>query len=138
MLGLAPESYNATAYFDSLAASEGSEDNSTSSLPEVTHWANRAYPNTTLVHQEDLGNTGFVTGYLLDDISTAVLSIPSFNSDVEPFSEVLRNFIANASDAEAKRLIIDLQQNDGGQTSLALEAYRWVWPPRKSPQPASN
>jgi hypothetical protein len=126
VLGLAPESYNATAYFDSLATSEGSEDNSTSSTPEVTHWANRAYPNTTLVHQEDLGNTGFVTGYLLDDISTAVLSIPTFNSDVEPFSAVLGKFIANASDAEAKRLIIDLQQNDGGQTSLALAAYRRV------------
>jgi C-terminal processing protease CtpA/Prc len=80
----------------------------------------------TLVHQEDLGDTGFVTGYLLDDISTAVLSIPSFNSDLEPFSDVLNNFFANASDADAKRVIIDLQQNDGGQTSLALAAYRRV------------
>lgn len=126
MLGLAPESYNATAYFDSLADSEDNADNPTSSLPKVTHWANSAYPNVTLVHQEDLGDTGFVTGYLLDDISTAVLSIPSFNSDLEPFSDVLNSFFANASDADAKRVIIDLQQNDGGQTSLALAAYRRV------------
>ena len=126
MLGLAPESYDADAYFDSLADSEDSADNSTSSPPEVTHWADSAYPNTTLVHQEDLGNTGFVTGYLLDDISTAVLSIPSFNSDVDSFSTVLHDFVANATDSDAKRIIIDLQQNDGGQTAVALEAYRWV------------
>ena len=126
MLGLAPESYDADAYFDSLADSEDSADNSTSSPPEVTHWADSAYPNTTLVHQEDLGDTGFVTGYLLDDISTAVLSIPSFNSDVDSFSTVLHDFVANATDSDAKRIIIDLQQNDGGQTAVALEAYRWV------------
>lgn len=126
MLGLAPESYDADAYFDSLADSEGSAENSTASAPEVTYWADSAYPNTTLVHQEDLGDTGFVTGYLLDDISTAVLSIPSFNSDVDSFSTVLHDFVANATDSDAKRVIIDLQQNDGGQTAVALEAYRWV------------
>lgn len=126
MLGLAPESYDADAYFDSLADSEGSAENSTASTPEVTYWADSAYPNTTLVHQEDLGDTGFVTGYLLDDISTAVLSIPSFNSDVDSFSTVLHDFVANATDSDAKRVIIDLQQNDGGQTAVALEAYRWV------------
>ena len=54
MLGLAPESYDADAYFDSLADSEGSAENSTASAPEVTYWADSAYPNTTLVHQEDL------------------------------------------------------------------------------------
>jgi C-terminal processing protease CtpA/Prc len=79
-----------------------------------------------------------VTGYLLEDISTAVLSIPSFNSDIEPFSTVLGDFIANASDADAKRVIIDLQQNDGGQTSLALAAYRRVWPLRKPLQSVLN
>lgn len=126
VLGLPPASYDATAYFDSLADSEGGADNSTASPQEVTHWANSAYPNTTLVHQEDLGDTGFVTGYLLDDISTAVLSIPSFNSDVDSFSTVLQDFVANATDSDVKKVIIDLQQNDGGQTAVALEAYRWV------------
>lgn len=125
MLGLAPDSYNATAYFDSLAASENDTDTDDSDSPD-DHWANDAYPNRTLVHQEDLGDTGFVTGYLLEDISTAVLSIPSFNSDVESFSAVLHDFVDNATDADVKKVIIDLQQNDGGQTAIAIEAYRWV------------
>jgi hypothetical protein len=130
VLGLTPDSYDATAYFDSLAASDSDTDNSAS--PELDHWANIAYSNRTLVHQEDLGDTGFVTGYLLDDISTAVLSIPSFNSDLDPFTDVLDDFFGNASDADAKRVIIDLQQNDGGQTSLVLAAFRRVRPLRKS------
>ena len=130
MLGLTPDSYDADAYFDSLAASDSDTDDSTS--PELDHWANIAYPNNTLVHQEDLGDTGFVTGYLLEDISTAVLSIPSFNSDLDPFTDVLDDFFGNASDADAKRVIIDLQQNDGGQTSLVLAAFRRVRFLRKS------
>ena len=137
MLGLPPASYNATAYFESLDDPDSDTDNSTFT-PERDHWADTAYPKKTLVHQEDLGDSGFVTGYLLEDISTAVLSIPSFNSDIEPFSTVLGDFIANASDADAKRVIIDLQQNDGGQTSLALAAYRRVWPLRKPLQSVLN
>jgi hypothetical protein len=137
VLGIAPDSYNATAYFESLDDSDNDTDNSTST-PEFDHWPRSAYPKRTLVHQEDLGDSGFVTGYLLDDISTAVLSIPSFNSDIEPFSTVLGDFIANASDADAKRVIIDLQQNDGGQTSLALAAYRRVWHLNKSLQWVSD
>ena len=125
MLGIEPASYNATDYLERLAEQESRSDNSTST-EEADHWDDIAYPNNTLVHQEDLGTDGFVTGYLLEDISTAVLSLPSFNSDVDSFSKVLGYFVGNATDADVKKVIIDLQQNDGGQTAIALEAYRWV------------
>jgi C-terminal processing protease CtpA/Prc len=61
---------------------------------------------------------------MLDDISTAVLSIPSFDSDVDSFSGVIVNFIERAYSAD--KVIIDLQQNTGGQVALALDAYRQV------------
>lgn len=125
MLGIEPASYNATAYLEELAAQESGNSNSSSS-EDYDHWDEIAYPNDTIVHQEDLDTTGFVTGYLLEDISTAVLSIPSFNSDVDSFSDVLSDFVGNATDANVNKIIIDLQQNDGGQTAIALEAYRWV------------
>ena len=128
MLGLQPASYNATAYLETLAAEERGNSDSTSSEEDddADHWDEIAYPNDTIVHQEDLATTGFVTGYLLKDISTAVLSIPSFNSDVDSFSDVMSDFVGKATDANVNRIIIDLQQNDGGQTSVALEAFRWV------------
>lgn len=82
------------------------------------------------MYQQDLKRSGSVTGYFFDDISTAVLSIPSFRSDIEAFSEVLGDFVGNATEAGAKKVIIDLQQNNGGQAELALEAFRWVGIPR--------
>lgn len=125
VLGLTPASYDPTAYFEGLA-DPSSDDNSTT--PARTYWDNGAYPNSTLVHERDLGDSGTVTGYLFDDISTAVLSIPSFDSDIDSFSGVLVKFLERAGDAD--KVIIDLQQNTGGQVALALEAYRLVWTPR--------
>ena len=78
------------------------------------------------MRQEDLGSDGDVTGYFFEDISTAVLSIPSFSSDIGTFSDVVSYFVGNATDKHAKKVIIDLQQNQGGQVALALDAYRFV------------
>jgi C-terminal processing protease CtpA/Prc len=89
-------------------------------------WTDNGYPDSTLVQQEDLGSDGSVTGYFFEDISTAVLSIPSFSSDIETFSDTIKYFVGNATDKHAKKVIIDLQQNKGGQAALALDAYRYV------------
>jgi hypothetical protein len=126
VLGLSPESWDPTSYFASIDASYRGDDNSTNQT--LIAWENSAYPPKTIVHQRDLGSSGTLTGYLLDDISTAVLSIPSFDSDVDSFSGVIVNFIERAGDAD--KVIIDLQQNTGGQVALALDAYRQVWPSR--------
>jgi len=68
-----------------------------------------------------------VTGYFFEDISTAVLSIPNFSSDIDTFSSAIKYFVGNATDKHAKKIIIDLQQNQGGQAALALDAFRYVW-----------
>lgn len=102
------------------------DTNSTSTPDPYDLWKDNGYPNDTLVRQEDLGRDGSVTGYFFDDISTAVLSIPSFRSDIENFSNAIKYFVGNATAKEAKKVIIDLQQNQGGQVALALDAYRFV------------
>ena len=90
-----------------------------------------AYPSNTIVAQEDLGITGagVLTGYSLEDISTAVLSIPTFlqnGHDLVTFSQTVADFIGNAS--SSKHVIIDLQQNTGGSIVLALSTFKQFFP----------
>lgn len=91
-----------------------------------------------MVHQDELGqySSGFVTGYMLESIDTAVLSIPSFvqyGKGIDTFSTAIGDFIAKAQESGAKKVIIDLQQNTGGQVSLALDVFRWFFP--EPPEP---
>ncbi|CAN9396659.1 unnamed protein product [Alternaria alternata] len=54
---------------------------------------------------------GAISGYIFDDISTGVLSIPSFYQDglsVAYFFDTIDEFIRNATTKEAKRVVIDL------------------------------
>lgn len=88
-----------------------------------------AYPNNPIVSQSDIGktDTGVVTGYLLEDISTAVLSIPSFfmmDEEVADFDAAVEYFIGNATARNTKRLVIDLQQNSGGMSLLAFTLFK--------------
>ncbi|KAF2831214.1 hypothetical protein CC86DRAFT_366632 [Ophiobolus disseminans] len=88
-----------------------------------------AYPNDPIVAQTDLAVTGggVVTGYLLKDISTGVLSIPSFyqyDSDIEGFILAVHYFISNATQQNISRVIIDLQTNDGGAVFLAYQTFK--------------
>jgi hypothetical protein len=88
---------------------------------QPSHWNVSAYPDETLVHQEGLGSSKTVTGYLLDDISTAVLSIPNFDGDVESSSSVFGRFIRDRK--SSGKVIFDLQQNTGEGVALVLAAY---------------
>ncbi|ORY06011.1 hypothetical protein BCR34DRAFT_490455 [Clohesyomyces aquaticus] len=95
------------------------------------NWCNEslgAYPDDPIVVQTDLHITGagIVTGYLLDDIKTGVLSIPSFlqyGENVLNFNVAVTEFIGNATERGTEHVIIDLQQNDGGDVLLALTTF---------------
>jgi hypothetical protein len=96
-----------------------------------------AYPSNPAITQQDLGvsGTGFVTGYVLNDISTAVLSIPSFveyNDGIGSFSTAVGDFIDAAQKNSATRIIIDLQQNYGGLEALAFDTFRYFFPNQKT------
>ncbi|KAF2741689.1 hypothetical protein M011DRAFT_491159 [Sporormia fimetaria CBS 119925] len=88
-----------------------------------------AYPNNPDVVQPDLAVTGggVVTGYFLDDISTGVLSLPSFfqvGNDTGTYFDTVDWFINNATNRSISRIIIDLQQNSGGLNLLAISTFK--------------
>ena len=81
--------------------------------------------------QPDLGsaNGGVITGYLLNDDTTAVLSIPSFDVNGEAivsFSTTIAEFIQKAKDGGYTRIIIDVQNNGGKGHLLAEDTFKQV------------
>ena len=118
------------------ATSTSSIPTSTSSneaTPSVTSFPNSAYPNVTDIFQDNLypSGGGFLTGYFLKDISTAVLSIPTFymeGDDVQTFSDTVQKFLDAAHTAGLSKVLIDLQQNLGGDTLLAVDTFKHFFP----------
>ena len=81
--------------------------------------------------QDSLGYCGFITGYFLRDSSIAVLSIPSFEmtgSALSSFSETTGNFLKTSVEAGIKKVVIDLQQNYGGEILLATDTFKQFFP----------
>lgn len=91
-----------------------------------TSWNNAAYPSNPDILQSNFatGGGGFLSGYFIKEASIAVLSIPSFQERsnggaIMNHSETVANFITSSKAAGMKRLVIDLQQNHGGDALLA-------------------
>lgn len=110
-------------------SSVGSAASSASASATPSSWSSSAYPSFPDIAQADLGNTGVLTGYFLEDISTAVLSIPSFlafGDAVVTFSDTIGVFLKRSKKAGMKKVLIDLQQNAGGINLLAVDAFKQV------------
>ena len=145
VLGFYPASYDENAP-DPCAASDGSTNstaastNSTSTnttdtgaAATATSWPDSAYPNKTDIFQPGLypDGGGFLTGYFLKNISTAVLSIPTFDmadDDIQTFSDTVQSFLNASHAAGMKKILIDLQQNLGGDTLLAVDTFKHFFP----------
>lgn len=148
VLGFYPASFNPNAT-DPCAASEDPTDtsnstsissnststNTTSAGPDATatSWPDSAYPNNTDIYQPGLypAGGGFLTGYFLKNISTAVLSIPTFDmsgNDIQTFSDTVQKFLNASHAAGMKTVLIDLQQNLGGDTLLAIDTFKHFFP----------
>ncbi|KAL9123703.1 MAG: hypothetical protein Q9217_006893, partial [Psora testacea] len=119
----------------SIATFTASSGAGTQPTPEatVTSWDNSAYPPDPIAAQPDLAdvNGGFLTGYILNDNITAVLSIPSFamnSEDAASFSSTVEDFIHRSKAAGCSRLIIDLQRNQGGSDLLATDTFKHFFP----------
>lgn len=140
VLGLLPASYDETASESgtgsspTAATSSSQAVTSSTAMPSPTSWAGidttSAYPKDTFVAQPDLGVSGFITGYFLPDGSTAVLSIPTFYAaDVYAlgnFSQTISDFLHKSTEAGMTRVVIDIQQNSGGASLLAIDTFRQV------------
>ncbi|KAF7532411.1 hypothetical protein G7054_g8000 [Neopestalotiopsis clavispora] len=88
------------------------------------------YPKADVL-QDELESSGWFTAYFLDDISTAVLSMPSFDEAgfaIQNFSSAVGDALTQAQDKNLTRLIIDLQGNQGGQPLLAFSTFRSIFP----------
>ncbi|KAH0559692.1 hypothetical protein GP486_003789 [Trichoglossum hirsutum] len=104
-----------------------------SASPTPLSWNNTAYPDTPDVAQADLGTYGggYVSGYFLNSTSTSVLSIPSFDEygdAVNTFQSTIGQFITKSKAAGLRKVVIDLQQNVGGQSLLAIDAFKQFFP----------
>ena len=138
VLGLYPDSYDPNnpgqcLKPDADISSNSTEDNSTSDSPNstTTSWSNfsNAYPPKPDVSQPNLSNGGFLTGYFLHEIQTAVLSIPSFEAygpDIIHFTVTIRDFLKKSKAAGMTKVLIDVQQNAGGNPFLAIDAFKQV------------
>ncbi|KAG9233080.1 hypothetical protein BJ875DRAFT_442555 [Amylocarpus encephaloides] len=98
-----------------------------------TSWNNPAYPSHPDVFQTDIGTFGggFLTGYFLPNSSLAVLSIPSFleiGGAVHTFSKTIAEFLRKAKAVGKTKVLIDLQQNSGGDALLAHDTFKQFFP----------
>lgn len=139
------------------SATSSTTADATSSTPTPTGWDNPAYPETPDVAQSDLGTFGdgvvsgmssqtvprpvsfssldqmliIKTGYFLNSTSVSVLSIPSIDVDgdaVFSFQQTIAQFINKTQAAGLKKVVIDLQQNYGGQSLLAIDTFKQFFP----------
>lgn len=124
------DSSNATATSANPASANTS---SVAAETSATSWPDSAYPAHADIFQPSLYpyGGGFLTGYFLKNISTAVLSIPSFamsGDDVQRFSDTVQSFLNASHAAGMQKVLIDLQQNLGGDTLLAIDTFKHFFP----------
>lgn len=132
VLGLYPASYDP----DSPSPSSES-DAATSGIPiapesTTTSWSSLsdAYPPNPDIFQPNLSAGGVLTGYFLHEIQTAVLSIPSFGAyydDIVSFTVTISDFLKKSKAAGMKKILVDVQQNSGGNTFLAIDTFKQVF-----------
>ncbi|KAF1959262.1 hypothetical protein CC80DRAFT_467721 [Byssothecium circinans] len=127
VLGNLPASFNESAIiFPTIPEQE----------PATGNWSEasfQAFPEDPDIVQYDLGifHTGLVSGYFLDDISTGVLSLPSFDvlsSTIGNYSGTVTRFLKEASLQGMDNIVIDLQRNTGGVTLLAYTTFKSLFP----------
>ncbi|KAL9095721.1 MAG: hypothetical protein Q9165_002153 [Trypethelium subeluteriae] len=122
---------------DTSDPSSTTSSNSTSTVPSaspsVVSWGDFGYIGypTAQLSQTDLSTTGggFLTGYFLNDTSLGVISIPSFQEigdAIGTFSSFIGDFLTKAKGAGMKKILVDVQQNGGGDTFLAIDAFKQV------------
>lgn len=64
--------------------------------------------------------------YFIDSINTAVLTLNSFNLDVERFQVALADIFKNIKRKKVKNLIIDVRQNEGGYPLNAINTFTYI------------
>ena len=64
--------------------------------------------------------------YFIDSLNTAVLTINTFNLDVEKFQSKLKEVFKEIKQKKGKNLIIDIRQNEGGYPLNAIHTFSYL------------
>ncbi len=64
--------------------------------------------------------------YHIDSLNTAVLTMNSFQMDVEKFQAELKIIFKNINRNKVKNLIIDIRQNEGGYPLNSINAFSYI------------
>lgn len=99
-------------------------------LDDTQSWNSTGWQPAALSELEvDPDGQGYLTAYFYDDISTAIISVPSFEvygSDALDFSTFVSDFLTNATSLGISKVLIDLQQNTGGDLLIAVDTFKQV------------
>lgn len=126
VLGFWPASYDPDADDSDSGDAAGAAEPPPTSLSNYS----MAFPKAD-IWQSNLTVDGLLTGYFLRDESLAVLSIPTFYADGEAiveFDDTVKRFLNEAKAAGMSRVLIDLQQNAGGDIVLAYSTFKQFFP----------
>ncbi|MEW7281228.1 S41 family peptidase [Aquimarina sp. 2201CG1-2-11] len=64
--------------------------------------------------------------YFVDSLHTAVLTLNTFNLNVEKFGSALKDSFKEIRKKKAQNLIIDIRQNEGGYPINAINAFSYI------------
>ncbi|KAF2971245.1 hypothetical protein GQX73_g2397 [Xylaria multiplex] len=135
VLGFLPASFDPNVDFADPTVVDDSPTTVPSEVvtPPPLSWNSPAYPEIPDVAQPDLGliGGGVLSGYFLNSSSVSVLSIPSFDVFDDALSTAqttVTEFIRRTQAAGLQRVVIDLQQNKGGQVLLAVNIFKQFFP----------
>lgn len=112
---------------------QGDDDDSNPAVARCRR-SSAAFPRDPAVIQGDLDDSydEFITGYVFDDISTGVLSLPRFDTagddEYNSFRLAVQDFIVEAQSKKVKRVVIDVQQNSGGSSLRAYDTFKLFFP----------
>ncbi|KAL4946227.1 hypothetical protein BDV06DRAFT_208881 [Aspergillus oleicola] len=132
VLGLYPKSYYDALESSSQTTLDSSAMPSSTVPPSETEAVDTIYPPSPDVMPSGSSySEGLPHGYFLNDSSLAVITIPlflSYGNNARVFTDTISQFLNQSRKAGLKKVMIDLQQNKGGQALLAIEAYRQFFP----------
>jgi hypothetical protein len=126
-----PDVFNLTLRFGDFTDVEDEEDTESQDA-DYNEISGGTYPRPQVKQPKlAVSGGGVLTGYFFEDTSTGVLSIPTFQQDGENkgyFADTVDKFIADAQEKGITKVIIDLQQNYGGNVDHAFVTFRQFFP----------
>ena len=129
VLGFYPASYNDSAASNNISTIAVTSNETVTAPTNFTEFTN-AFPRPDIA-QGNLTVDGYMTGYFIRDASLAVLSLPTFWAEdyaIDEFTTTVQQFLNQSKAAGMEKVLIDLQQNDGGDTLLAYSVFKQFFP----------